>query len=454
MAITLESRSQVSQQNGSGRSPGTSPLSWIKGFAWTCVSVILSLIVLELIFRAAHIGEDQVVTLKPVVGHGLIPGKYVTWRQEGFSQGRINSNGMRDIELPVVKPPNTVRIALFGNSVVEALQVPLEDSMAKLIERKLNALGKDKQVQVLNFAVSGYTNMQDYYRYVTDAARYNPDIVLFFFHPGDNQKNMGMKGSDGMPCPYAKLSQDGSLVTDWSYYDKYMKTSGDETFRATDYLRTHCRVFNVWERVKLSLNSDAAYGALVNGWDRLARKVHGASKDDKVASSDAADGRTELLTSKQEMEETRAAISRPPMHRGLLPLNSPSIPPEQQRIYAEQKMVADQFHAILRADQDRLVVTAGIVTAFNREVRKNGGDLVLVALPATDNATLYFKQIESLTKLGQAQDFTVLNLHPKFPPLAPTGSNDLFFPHNIHFTSKGHALAGKSIADFLSQRFD
>lgn len=423
------------------------PLSASKGkrllvsAAWALISAAVLICMLELGFRAAHVGEDQVVTLKSVVGHGLIPGKFVTWRQEGFSQGRINNNGMRDVEFSIAKPPNTVRIALFGNSVVEALQVPLEDTFGKLTERALNqSPTESRRTQVLNFGVSGYTNTQDYYRYVTDAVRYSPDTVLLFFHPGDNQRNLGMAGSENMPCPFVKFDQRGQLVTDWSYYDKYMATSGDENYKRTDFLRRNSRIFNVWEGVSLSLLGDPRYTTITKFIGTLTKPATVTPPPRK---------QVDVLCSAQEMSSIKATIAFAPVKNRRVGVDPKLYSEAQNRLNADQRMLSEQFHAIRGADEERFVATAGLISAFNRQVRKNGGRLIVVALPATNNANLYFRELRAMERLAVAQRFSVLNLHPHFPSLAPTGSNEYFFPHNIHLTKKGHALAAAKIAEFL-----
>lgn len=444
MISTVELRpdESLSQRESSKASP-SSPKGkrFLYASVWTLIAGTVLVCLLELGFRAMHVGEDQVVTLKPVVGHGLIPGKFVTWRQEGFSQGRINNNGMRDVEFSIAKPPNTVRIAMFGNSVVEALQVPLEDTFGKLIERALNQSPIDSsRTQVLNFGVSGYTNTQDYYRYLTDAVRYSPDTVLLFFHPGDNQRNLGMPGSESMPCPFVKIDQKGQLVTDWSYYDKYMATSGDENYKRTDFLRRNSRIFNVWEGVSLSLHGDPVYTAITKFIGTLTKPATVTPPPRQ---------NVDVLCSAQEMSSIKATVAFAPMKRGPVGVDPKLNSEAQNRQNADQRMLSEQFHAIRGADEERFVATAGLISAFNRQVRKNGGRLIVVALPATNNANLYFRELRAMEKLAVAQQFRVLNLHPHFPPLAPTGSNEYFFQHNIHLTKKGHALVAAKIAEFL-----
>ena len=51
---------------------------------------------------------------------------------------RINSAGLRDREHPKAKPPNTVRVAVLGDSMTEALQVPVERAYWSVFSRELS----------------------------------------------------------------------------------------------------------------------------------------------------------------------------------------------------------------------------------------------------------------------------------------------------------------------------
>ena len=86
----------------------------------------------------------------------------VTSENSQFVQ--INSHGFRDRERAYDKPANTLRIAVFGNSWTEALQVPLEKTYTTVLEQKdLRGRGcfAPKQVEVLNFGVAGYSTAQE-----------------------------------------------------------------------------------------------------------------------------------------------------------------------------------------------------------------------------------------------------------------------------------------------------
>ena len=96
-------------------------------------------------------------------GFALRPGLEGHYQREGESYVRINSDGQRDRERAKAKPPDTVRIAVLGDSFAEAMHVPMEQTFWSLLERKLEECHAfpGKHVEVLNFGVSGYGTAQE-----------------------------------------------------------------------------------------------------------------------------------------------------------------------------------------------------------------------------------------------------------------------------------------------------
>src|SRR5881392_2249624 len=61
-------------------------------------------------------------------GFALRPGIEGHYQREGGSYVRINSDGQRDREHTKTQPPDTVRIAVLGDSFTEAMHVPMEQT--------------------------------------------------------------------------------------------------------------------------------------------------------------------------------------------------------------------------------------------------------------------------------------------------------------------------------------
>ncbi|HSC76269.1 MAG TPA: SGNH/GDSL hydrolase family protein, partial [Pseudomonadales bacterium] len=91
----------------------------------------------------------------------------------------INREGFRGADFPAQKTSGTLRIAILGDSVAYGYSVPLEQTFARLLEKQLNTDGH--KVEVLNFAVNGYSTIAELELYKTRVREYQPDIVLLAY---------------------------------------------------------------------------------------------------------------------------------------------------------------------------------------------------------------------------------------------------------------------------------
>jgi len=99
----------------------------------------------------------------------------------------INSQGLRDNEYPLVKPPGTYRIMMLGDSTTFGWGDRMEDTAAKILERKLNAdpsLGGSR-FEVLNAGVGNYDTVQEVTYYETRGRDFHPDLVILVFFIND-----------------------------------------------------------------------------------------------------------------------------------------------------------------------------------------------------------------------------------------------------------------------------
>src|SRR5215471_15562007 len=107
----------------------------------------------ELGLRVAAISYPRFYEFDEYCGAVLRPNVAGWWTTEGRAFVRINSDGLRDVEHSISKPPGVFRIAILGDSYAEALQVPLEATFWTIMERQLNqreCFG-GRRVEVLNF---------------------------------------------------------------------------------------------------------------------------------------------------------------------------------------------------------------------------------------------------------------------------------------------------------------
>jgi len=116
------------------------------------------------------------------------------WYSRDYAvQINTNSNGYRDLERTTHKPDNTIRIALLGDSMVEALEVPFDKTAGHLLEKKLNndLEAFSPNYEVLNFGTGAFGITQSLQTYTEIAKNYNPDYVFIFVSDSHIWRSVG-----------------------------------------------------------------------------------------------------------------------------------------------------------------------------------------------------------------------------------------------------------------------
>lgn len=161
------------------------------------LGVLVALVLVELFLRYVQPPEVRVDRIYNVLY--LEPDPLVGWKHpanfdfqwRGFSNGCVefdvpvsmNSYGFRDTAWSLEKPDNLVRIALLGDSHIEALQVPHEETAGQVLQQKLNAsplAAAGTQFEVMNFGVSNYSVSQYQLVYDAYARQFQPDYVVIY----------------------------------------------------------------------------------------------------------------------------------------------------------------------------------------------------------------------------------------------------------------------------------
>ena len=131
------------------------------------ISLIATLFLLEAGVRLLHLAPPAESagwfwrSPDPETGWSDQPGATGRWfnpRYEYDVDVSINSQSLRDVERPTVeKPSDTFRILLLGDSYVEGLRVPLEQTFGKVLEAQLNTHAPAKlRFEVIPAGVSGW----------------------------------------------------------------------------------------------------------------------------------------------------------------------------------------------------------------------------------------------------------------------------------------------------------
>lgn len=185
------------------------------------VGVVVALLLAEIGLRVAGFSHFNPYIVDPDVGYSLRPNAEGWWLNEGKTYVRINSQGLRDREHSFAKPPDTIRIAVVGDSFAEAFQVPAEKAFWTVMEQKLQGCAAlagipaaGKKVEVLNFGVSGFSTARELIFLRQRVWQYKPDVVLLLVTTGnDIRDNSRALSIYDQPLPYFSF-RDSSLTLD------------------------------------------------------------------------------------------------------------------------------------------------------------------------------------------------------------------------------------------------
>jgi hypothetical protein len=376
------------------------------------LGTLVALTVLEVAARLAGLAEPNFYELDQVLGSRLRAGVSGVWRHEGANHVEINEFGLRDA--PGVGPvpkSDELRVLVLGDSFVEALHVPLEETFVQRLEGLLAPAPSThlKRVEFVNMGCSGYGTAQSYLRFKRDWMAYAPDLVVLCFFggndPSDNSRELAVDKSR----PFFDLTEDGELVgPDLSFWE------------ATAFRRTPVR------RVLRALkNKSAALSWLM--YERMRIRL----VEDRSAKAD--EGRT-----------AGAAASR------------------QARIFTDP----DTDPALGRAK----TLTLALVSALSGAARDTAIPLVVVTVP--DAMQIYPEDAESVREsyprhtidFDQWDRFLgALCEEEDVPFLATAGALRADYEANSevplhyervgHFTPEGHAAFATALGGYLAQAF-
>ena len=177
-------------------------------------------------------------------------------RKEGEAHIKINSDGLRDHNYSKVKPENTLRIAVLGDSFTLAAQVPVEKTYTSILEQNLTSCTafQGKNIEVINFGVDGYGTAQELLTLRQQVWDYQPDIVMVAFFTGNDVIDNSKALENNYYRPFF-VYQKGELIPDYSFRDlgleysnRYFITFAD---RFPAWLVNRSRILQVAKKAEL-----------------------------------------------------------------------------------------------------------------------------------------------------------------------------------------------------------
>lgn len=185
-------------------------------------------------------------------GTGLAPNFRGWWSKEGAAEIRTNSAGFRDREHSLQKPNGVLRVAVLGDSYIEAFQVSQGEMFGSVLEEELNSrhFGGDRNVEVLSCGVSGFGTAQELLMLRHHVWQFDPDIVLLAFLPSNDLRNNSSRLESQQLRPVFEIQGD-ELVLDNSFRKEpsYLYAMSD-SFRRKTWLINSSRVLQVVQSIR------------------------------------------------------------------------------------------------------------------------------------------------------------------------------------------------------------
>ncbi len=363
-----------------------------------------TLLACELLLRALGIGYTVYVWTDPITGVSHIPGVKSRTRADGVSFVEINRDGMRGPDARPNAPPGTYRVALLGDSFIEAFEVPYRSTVGEVIERRLSTL-RGTPVEVLNFGVGGYGTSQELLTLKHKVWKYDPDLVLLAVTTGNDisDNSRALKRSEYVPY---HVYQGERLVLDTSFL-------GAPGYRSRA----------AWTRRMLTVVQHSRLAQVVNRVRKVRRK---------------------------DERQERNAGARPEDELGLRDeVHLPPATPEWREAWRVTEGVLRLMRDACRARNTPLAIvtlTRGIQVTPDREKKER----FVRELGAED---LYYAE-RRLAAFGKREGVPVLNLAPTMAQEAE--ARQVYFhafrntPGIGHWNEEGHRAAGERIASWLA----
>ena len=225
----------------------------LSNLALLLTSLIVVLGVVELLLRTTHLSGARIAWTSPdpVLGYRPRPGARYWSTQESDHPitGRINRFGWRDVDWSLSKPAGGYRVAVIGDSFVEALQVEQDSTFLTLTQAALSAqLGRP--VELMNFGRSGFTQSEELLVLQHEVLQFKPDLVVVFFFPGNDVADVSPQTASTLQRPFFRV-RDARLVLDTSFTTSRMyklRSRVDALKRHSALVSMLAERFELWRR--------------------------------------------------------------------------------------------------------------------------------------------------------------------------------------------------------------
>ena len=215
---------------------------------WT----VLAFVTAEAGLRMAGVHHPPFDRLDEDLGTALNPGVEGWYTDEGRAYLKVNRDGFLDREWSRAKPPGTFRIAVLGDQLTEARQVPRDETFVAVLGRELSACPAlaGRAVEPLNFGVAGYGTGQERIVLQRRVWDYAPDAVVVAFNTANDIRANSRRLEPNPMRPFFRYEGD-RLALDASFRDSpTFARHRTWTGRVVDRALIVSRVFQVANRLR------------------------------------------------------------------------------------------------------------------------------------------------------------------------------------------------------------
>ncbi len=400
----------------------------LQNLALAFFSLLFTLALLEGAARIFKLGTGLFWEPDPQLGWVNIPDASGWESCYGECQIRvtINSQGLRDREIPYENESGATRILMLGDSTTAAMQVDLEETFVKQLESELNESAGEWEV--INAGVNAYGTDNELLFYRLEGQKYNPDIVFLNMYLANdiynNHPTLELRYGGQSAKPYFILNDSGELeLQNFPVEDTATFWTNVGTF-----LKKH---FQLPRFVAQTL----ALRGEIPPWLAPVVRLFGGGRG-AVA---AGDGGSDAAQAGESGDSGAAETA-------------PQTPPRRPDICDPDP---------LPIIENAWNVTEALILELEKEVAANGAQLAVLIIPAApqivppQEGDEWYCDVpnDELTAFLDEAGIPYLDMLPAFRDEALAGNGPYYFEKDFHMNALGHDLTSDLLYQFVDETF-
>lgn len=355
-------------------------------------------------------------------GIGVVHPKNIRFYNSSECSGSViystNSWGMRDRERPLKKEGGVFRVAMIGDSMLEAEQVNDTEVVNRVLEDKFGG-----KVEFLNFGMNSLGPTQYALLYENKIRKFKPDLVLMMFFPENDVANSSLL--------LEKIAYGGELFLTY-------RNERGQPFNPVN--------FTFQKSVKQFLTRNFATF-------RLLKQINSTLKYSSPNESGEPIKATETTLSEKELLSLREK-------RGVLVHNEVFIvPPDKQweEAWSQTEAELARLKKMVEADGSRLVVVlTPSLAELNPLTSTTIADNVFKAVQKNRSIDIFYPD-KRMKKLLADNNFLFFDLFPIMQEYIK--KNNLAFPYfslgcDFHWSKFGHEIVANELSGWLKRGID